>query len=134
MFPDFTLLGIFRVKTFSLIIVIASLFSLIFLYLRAKKEDASPLRWVDCGLSGIVGGVILGRAVHVALNWEYFSQHTQRMFQFSRVDMTGMVQCSASSWPLSYMPGWHGWNQQVYFAPIPLSCLLSPSFHLAHAF
>ena len=38
-----------------------------------RREPAAALPWLDVGLAGIVAGVIGARALHVALEWDYFA-------------------------------------------------------------
>ncbi len=40
-----------------------------------RSPDAVP-RWIDVALAGLVAGVIGARALHVALRWDYFQDHT----------------------------------------------------------
>lgn len=41
-----------------------------------RRADAEPIRWLDVGLAAVLAGVVGARLLHVALEWDYFSQHT----------------------------------------------------------
>jgi len=44
---------------------------------RAYRVDpAGMVRWLDVGIAAVVAGVIGARLLHVALEWEYFADHT----------------------------------------------------------
>ncbi|MBI5958460.1 MAG: prolipoprotein diacylglyceryl transferase [Chloroflexi bacterium] len=45
-------------------------------------DPAAMLRWLDVGIAGVVAGVIGARALHVALEWNYFSDHTDEIDKF----------------------------------------------------
>lgn len=58
----------------------------------------------DVCLGGVIGGVLVGRAVHVALWWAYFQQNTAQIWQLSdgSVDWRGaLIGALVGAWGLS---------------------------------
>lgn len=41
-----------------------------------RVERAGVVRWLDVGIAAVVAGVAGARLLHVALEWEYFADHT----------------------------------------------------------
>jgi prolipoprotein diacylglyceryltransferase len=46
------------------------------------RLDDKPTRWLDVGLLALAAGLIAGRAAHVAIHWQYFSEHTEDIAAF----------------------------------------------------
>lgn len=95
---------------------------------RQNPDYALP--WLDVGLAALVGGVIGARALHVGLEWRYFSDHTGEitdlgagglawhgalltgipaallMARLRRVALRPWADAAALAWPLALSAGW----------------------------
>lgn len=45
----------------------------------AEREIAALARWFDVGIAALIAGLIGARALHVALDWGYFADHTDEI-------------------------------------------------------
>src|SRR2546423_1724859 len=54
----------------------------IVLVVAARRKERITA-WLDAIIAAVVGGVIGARAVHVWLNWAYFSAHTDQIAAYS---------------------------------------------------
>lgn len=90
------------------------------------------LPWLDVSLAGLVAGVIGARALHVALEWEYFADHPGEIdklwlggmawhggllaaipavwiaARWRRVDLRAWTDALALAWPLGMIGAWTG--------------------------
>jgi phosphatidylglycerol:prolipoprotein diacylglycerol transferase len=51
---------------------------------RARRRGFAPLPVLDAALAAAAGGLLVGRAAYVALNWAYFRHHVPEAFQVWR--------------------------------------------------
>ncbi|MBN2303870.1 MAG: prolipoprotein diacylglyceryl transferase, partial [Anaerolineae bacterium] len=89
-------------------------------------------RWLDVGIAAVIAGVIGARALHVALEWSYFTDHRNEirhlelgglawhgallagipaaliMARLRRVDMRAWSDAAALVWPVGLMAAWRG--------------------------
>lgn len=98
---------------------------------RARQHDSAVVvRWLDVGLAAVVAGVIGARLLHVALEWDYFADHTNEIRQLSlgglawhgaliagipaawsvarlrRVDLRAWSDAAALAWPVGMIAAW----------------------------
>ncbi|MDQ7027649.1 MAG: prolipoprotein diacylglyceryl transferase [Anaerolineae bacterium] len=74
MYKPFTILFGRQWYTFTLLMMFGTMLSLIwFIYRAPHRQRAATL---DIFLAGLFGGVVIGRLVHVALQWQYFVDRT----------------------------------------------------------
>lgn len=95
-----------------------------------QRDSAVVVRWLDVGLAAVVAGVIGARALHVALEWDYFTDHTNEIRQLSlgglawhgaliagipaawmmarlrRVDLRAWSDAAALAWPVGMIAAW----------------------------
>jgi phosphatidylglycerol:prolipoprotein diacylglycerol transferase len=59
----------------------------------AARRHQRLMPWLDAATNAVVGGLIGARAVHVWLNWAYFSAHTDQIIDFGNggLDWHGAV-------------------------------------------
>lgn len=75
MLPELGNIGSFVLRTYTLLLDLVILGGLGVLAWQGQRHTQRPVDWVDAGLSGVVGGIVLGRGVHVAIYWNYFVDH-----------------------------------------------------------
>lgn len=51
---------------------------------RARRRGRAPLPVLDAALAAAAGGLLVGRAAYVTLNWAYFRHHVPETFQVWR--------------------------------------------------
>jgi prolipoprotein diacylglyceryltransferase len=60
------------------------LLALVVIVWRAYRyAPAAITRWLDVGIAALVGGIVGARLLHVALEWRYFSDHTDEIAKLS---------------------------------------------------
>jgi phosphatidylglycerol---prolipoprotein diacylglyceryl transferase len=84
MAPEFARIGSISIRTYSLILDLAVLLTLAVLAWQGHRRDSRSTAWLDAGLGALVGGIVLGRAGHVAVYWGYYSHHLDQLIQLSR--------------------------------------------------
>jgi phosphatidylglycerol:prolipoprotein diacylglycerol transferase len=72
---DLGQIGPITLRTYTFLLDAAILLGLGVLTWQGWRLDDEPVRWLDAGLLAVAGGVIAGRLAHVAIHWEYFSEH-----------------------------------------------------------
>lgn len=82
MLPPFTLFFSTLISTYTLLVVCGLLVSLLWV-VRALRHESFPGRVVDVWLAGIAGGLVLARAGHVVLHWDYFRDHQPEITQIT---------------------------------------------------
>lgn len=82
MFDLYTTIGFLTVPTFNLLLALALVAGggVAVYHLRDRYPFAAL---TDCGLGGLVGGVVGARVGHVLLNWHYFSDHSDEITRLS---------------------------------------------------
>jgi phosphatidylglycerol---prolipoprotein diacylglyceryl transferase len=79
-------------QSYTLILMLAITISIFWLVIRAPKGQRAKI--FDICLAGLIGGVFLGRVLHVWLNWLYFADHTSeiiRIYQQGGLNWHGVV-------------------------------------------
>lgn len=79
-------------QNYTLALMIAITISIFWLVIRIPKEQRAKI--FDVSLAGLVGGIFLGRVIHVWLNWVYFVDHTPeitRIYQQGGLNWHGIV-------------------------------------------
>ena len=66
-------------QTYTLMLMIAITISIIWLVIRTPKGQRSKM--LDVCLAALMGGVLLGRVIHVWLNWAYFADRTDEIIR-----------------------------------------------------
>jgi phosphatidylglycerol:prolipoprotein diacylglycerol transferase len=73
-------MGSFQLHAYTAWVSGSILLALAIIGWRASRYDGAPvLPWLDVGIAAAVAGVIGARALHVALEWDYFSTHTDEI-------------------------------------------------------
>ncbi len=75
MIPEITRIGSIAIRTYTLLLDVGILTGLALLAWAGWRAERRPNAWLDAGLGALVGGIIAGRLVHVAVHWAYFSEH-----------------------------------------------------------
>lgn len=65
--------GPFVLHTYTALIDLGILLALAWLYLASPAEGDLSIRWLEAGLVGALGGLILARLLYVAANWPYYA-------------------------------------------------------------
>lgn len=97
-----------------------------------RRDRRAVGAWIDVALAGLIAGVIGARALHVALEWRYFADHTDEIDQLwmggvawhggllagaagvwiaarvRRVDLRAWTDALALAWPLGMACAWIG--------------------------
>lgn len=81
MYPELLRIGPYSIGSYTLLLNIAILTGLGLITWRGQLETGRPLDWFDAGLAALVGGVIGGRAAHVAVHMSYFSGNLRESWQ-----------------------------------------------------
>lgn len=80
MFPTINL-GPVVFSTYTVLIDIGIIATLIWLWVRAPAHGREPVRWLDGGLWATAGGVLGGRVAFAIANWAYFQNHFGEIFR-----------------------------------------------------
>jgi phosphatidylglycerol:prolipoprotein diacylglycerol transferase len=83
MAPEFARFGSVSFRTYSLILDAAILIVLGVLAWQGQRRESRGTAWLDAGLGALAGGILLGRVGHVAVYWQYYSQHMDQVVQLS---------------------------------------------------
>lgn len=67
-----------NMPTYTVLINAGLLVGLVVTYLVSRRADLKSIQAIDAGLAGSCGGLVAGRAVYVAANWEYYQQYPWR--------------------------------------------------------
>lgn len=68
-------------QTYTLALTLTLVACVAFIVLRAPQGQRGAV--FDVCLGGLIGGVLVGRAIHVALWWGYFEQNTNQIWQLN---------------------------------------------------
>lgn len=82
MLPEYTPISGFTLLTYTLILTIGLLCSGIWLLWTTRRVALFSAR-VDVLLCALIGAVLLGRVVHIALHWAHFSLHMGEIWRFN---------------------------------------------------
>lgn len=82
MYPLLLKLGVLKIHTYGLMIVIGFLVGLFIIYKEAKKQGLNPDRIIDISFWGLGFGLIGGRIVYIITRWDYFSKNLLEIFYF----------------------------------------------------
>jgi phosphatidylglycerol---prolipoprotein diacylglyceryl transferase len=83
MMPDsFLTLGPLSVRLYTLVLALAVLISAS-VGVRHVRQQGPVGPVVDVYLGGLIGGMVIGRLVHVLLNWNYFAYNLNETFQLA---------------------------------------------------
>jgi phosphatidylglycerol---prolipoprotein diacylglyceryl transferase len=77
MYSQFTTMFGRQWYSYTLLLMFGALLMLVWLVYQAPQGKRAAT--IDVFLSGLVGGVLLGRLVHVVLQWQYFVDHTSEI-------------------------------------------------------
>ena len=69
-------------QTYTITLIAGILFSFAWMLFRSAKEERA--RVFDVCLSALIGGVVIGRIVHVALNWQFFADRIDLIWQIHK--------------------------------------------------
>lgn len=75
MVPELGRLGPITIRTYTLLLNVAVIISLMLLAWFGWQRGQRPSRWVDGGLWALGAGLVTARLGHVLIHWSYFSQH-----------------------------------------------------------
>src|SRR5215510_15054594 len=78
--------------SYTLLLMVGIALSLVRLIYQAPQ--GKRMATLDVFLSGLVGGVLLGRLIHVALQWQYFADHIaeiRKIYEEGGLNWHGMV-------------------------------------------
>ncbi len=64
-----------------MLLAAAILVGLAMLAWQGWRTEKRANAWIDAGLLALMGGIVGGRAVHVAIHWPYFSDHVVEAIQ-----------------------------------------------------
>jgi prolipoprotein diacylglyceryltransferase len=82
--PPLTSIGPLTIQTYTLLIGIGIVTGVGIAVLAGWLRGAAPVgRVVDVALVAMAGGLLLGRALHVALHWVYFRDNTGEILRFT---------------------------------------------------
>ncbi len=86
-------IGPFVIRTYTVLLDLAILAGLGIMAAQGKQIENRSARWLDCGLAALVSGLIFGRLGHVLIYLDYFTDHTQEIYQVWRggLDWHGAV-------------------------------------------
>lgn len=91
MFEPYTSVGSFSIRTYTLVIGLAVLISIAWLIYHTPAHKRGTL--FDVCLGGLIGGLLLARLAHVALNWRYFTYNIPEILNWTAggLDWRGAV-------------------------------------------
>jgi prolipoprotein diacylglyceryltransferase len=92
MYSQFTTMFGRQWYTYTLLLMFGALLTLIWLIYQAPQGKRTAT--IDVFLAGLVGGVLLGRLVHVVLQWQYFVDHTpeiRKIYEEGGLNWHGIV-------------------------------------------
>lgn len=72
------------ISTYTLLIDLGIIATLIWLWFQAGVVGRNPRRWLDIGLATVVGGLVGARSAFVLINWAYFATHLGEAFAIWR--------------------------------------------------
>jgi len=72
-------LGTLEIRAFTASVLVSTAVGVVLLMFSARTRHESLLRWIDTAFGALIGGIIGARAFHVALEWAYFSLHTDQI-------------------------------------------------------
>ena len=75
MFPTLIQFGPFRLPTYTTLLSMGLVGSVILGVWQSQRRGLSPTRVFDAALVGASGGLVGARAAYVALNWAYYEDH-----------------------------------------------------------
>lgn len=81
MLPELGQIGPFVIRTYTLLLDLGILAGLGVLTWHGWQTEDKAAEWIDTGLGALVGGLIFGRAGHVAIYWSYFAEHPGEIAQ-----------------------------------------------------
>jgi phosphatidylglycerol:prolipoprotein diacylglycerol transferase len=95
-----------------------------------RRQPSDAARWLDTGIAAVLGGIVVARLLHVALEWEYFSAYPGEITKISlggmawhgalvtgipaalvaawvrRVPLKPWMDAAALAWPLGMSAAW----------------------------
>lgn len=77
--PIVVKIGTLELHAFTASVTLTVLIGVALVLLTAHRLQQPLLRWLDVALGAVMGGVIGARLFHVALEWTYFSAHTDQI-------------------------------------------------------
>lgn len=86
-------IGPITIRTYTLLVDLAILVGLGVLAWQGHVGYRRAGVWMDAGIGALVGGLVIGRLVHVLIYWAYFSEHANQTYQIWRggIDWHGAV-------------------------------------------
>lgn len=124
-------LGPVELRAYTAWLVAGILLALVVIIWRAYRYGpAAPIPWLDVGIAALLGSIAGARLLHVALDWRYFSDHTDEITRLSsgglawhgallagipavliaarlrRVPLKAWTDAAALALPLLWIAGW----------------------------
>lgn len=69
-------------QTYTIALIFGIIISFAWMIFRSPEEDRAQV--FDICLSALIGGIIIGRMVHVGLNWQFFADRTELIWQIHK--------------------------------------------------
>lgn len=82
MYEQFALIFDTRIPTLTVALMLVTLLSFAWMVWQSPPQMRG--RVFDVCLGAVLGGIVLGRVMHVAINWEFFSERLPLIWQLSR--------------------------------------------------
>jgi prolipoprotein diacylglyceryltransferase len=84
-------------------------------WMAHQHDGAVALRWLDVGLAAVLAGVVGARLLYVALEWDYFSDHTGAIVRLRTGGMAwhgALITGLPAAWVAARLRGvsWHPWT------------------------
>lgn len=129
MAPEVGHIGPLIIRAYTVLVDLALLVGLGALTWWGWHHERRPTAWFDAGLIALVGGIIVGRMGHVALQWAYFSTHLGEIAQVWRggIDWHGAIIGGLVGLALGCRLRHVEWRRAVkaLTVPLPLGAALS---------
>src|SRR5687767_16040751 len=108
MLPELGHIGPILLRTYTVLLDLVILAGLALLAWYGHRREARSAAWFDAGLGALIGGLLIGRIVHVMIYWAYFAEHLDQTYQLWRggIDWHGAVIGGLIG--LALVSRWHG--------------------------
>ncbi|MBN1284197.1 MAG: prolipoprotein diacylglyceryl transferase [Anaerolineae bacterium] len=82
MYPELARIGSITLCSYTALIGLGAVIGIGLLAWRGHRLQRRAVAWLDVGIAGAAGGLIGGRLLHAALNWNYFRANPAEILQF----------------------------------------------------